>query len=30
MAENKQLLGGLYVQDQFDVNGDTESVSEDL
>jgi len=28
MAENKQLLGGLYVQDQYDVNGDPESVSE--
>ena len=27
MAENKQLLGGLYVQDQYDVNGDPESVS---
>lgn len=25
-AENKELLGGLYAQDQNDVNGDPESV----
>ena len=25
-AENKELLGGLYVQDHYDVNGDPEPV----
>lgn len=27
MAENKQLLGGLYVQEQYEVDGTPESVS---
>lgn len=27
MAENKQLLGGLYVQDQYEVDGTPDSVS---
>ena len=27
MAENKQLLGGLYLQDQYEVNGDPETVT---
>lgn len=30
MAENKQLLGGLYVQDQYEVDGTPESVSTNL
>lgn len=27
MAENKELLGGLYVQEQYDVDGTPDSVS---
>ena len=27
MAENKELLGGLYAQDQYEVTGDPETVS---
>lgn len=27
MAENKELLGGLYVQDQYEVDGTPDSVS---
>lgn len=27
MAENKELLGGLYVQENYDVDGTPESVS---
>lgn len=27
MAENKQLLGGLYIQDQYEVDGTPDSVS---
>ena len=26
MAESKELLGGLYVQDQYEINGDPETV----